>query len=434
MKKSVRKLLSVLVLLALLSCNSSNKSKESASNNKVEGVYEAVFIDVNATSIDSTINVNAMQVVKKLSNVNLTNKTQFWGEKTNFMLRGLGALTINEAGTYYFRLTSTGKVKLQLNNVDLVVQDIWHQLESKDGMRKLTDGVSIFDYQYFPGELNPHLVLEWSRDGVNFEIVPDMVFGNADLGATKLFEVEDPSDEAVDLNTLTDEEIAHGWKLLFDGESLNGWHTYNRPEQVGSKWKVEDGLLTFEGYEKYFTYYVNGRKFDHGNENKERDGGLDIVTDESFENFELNMEWKISKYGNSGIFYTVQEIEAYDEGWKSSPEMQILDEEGQKDGLIRSHRAGDLYDLIPSNERRTRRQGEWNKVRIIKNKGAIEHWLNGAMMLSYDTNSPNWKDMIYNSKFSKYIENYAKPGPGKIGLQDHSDRIWFRNIKIKEIN
>ena len=116
-----------------------------------------------------------------------------------------------------------------------------------------------------------------------------------------------------------------------------------------------------------------------------------IVTNDSFENFELNLEWKISKNGNSGIFYTVQEIDAYDEGWKSSPEMQIMDEEGQKDGLITSHRAGDLYDLIASNERRAWPQGEWNKVRIIKKNGAVEHWLNGAKILSYDTKSPNWK-------------------------------------------
>jgi len=432
MKKLATKWLGFTVLLLFMSCNSSNKKKEGVSNEKPEGVYEAIFIDVNATSIDSTIDINTTQKAKKIANLNLTEKSQFWDDKTNFMMRGLGALTISEAGMYYFRLTSSGKVKLQLNNVDLVKHDTLHQLESKEGLRKLPVGISIFDYEYFPGDTDPYLVLEWSRDGNTFDVVPDSVFGNANLGATKLFIIEDSNEN--EINHLSEEEISQGWKLLFDGETLNGWHTYNKPGQIGSKWKVEDGLLTFEGYEKYFTYYVNSRKFDHGNEDKVLDGGLDIVTDQSFENFELKLEWKISKYGNSGIFYTVQEIEAYDEGWKSSPEMQIMDEDGQKDGLITSHRAGDLYDLIPSNERRTRPYGKWNTVRIIKNNGAIEHWLNGAMILSYNTNSPSWNEMITNSKFSQYIENYPKPGPGKIGLQDHGDKVWFRNIKIKEIH
>ena len=435
MKKLQVKLFNVLAFMLLVGCNSSNKKKLDTLENKAnEGIYEAVFIDVNGTMIDSTISPNVEQYYNKLSNINLTGKNDFWGEKSNYMLRGLGALTFKEPGDYYFKLTSSGRVNLQLNNVDLVKHDFLHELESKDGKRKLSAGVSIFDFEYFPGDLEPHLVLEWSRDGVNFEVIPNEIYGNANLGATELFIVDDSDNDSTNLNSLSEEEMAQGWKLLFDGETLNGWHTYNKPGKIGSKWKVEDGLLTFEGYEKYFTYYVNGRKFDYGNENKERDGGLDIVTDESFENFELNLEWKISKYGNSGIFYTVQEIDEYDEGWKSSPEMQILDEEGQKDGLITSHRAGDLYDLIASNERRTRPQSKWNKVRIIKNKGVVEHWLNESMVLSYDTNSPNWKNMISNSKFSQYIEKFAMPGLGKIGLQDHSDRIWFRNIKIKIID
>ncbi|WP_299119933.1 family 16 glycoside hydrolase [uncultured Winogradskyella sp.] len=423
----------IVVMLTLICTNScKEKNNEQINDELVEGVYDAIFLDINNTLIDSTINPEVKQIPKKLSNINLTSRTHFIGDTSNFMLRGLGALKISDAGDYYFRLTSSGKVKLQLNNVDLVVHNEFHEQSSKIGKRKINIGNAIFDYEYFPGKLEPHLVLEWSRDGEKFEVIPNEFFDSADLGKTKIFN-ENNEDTGL-LNTLSDEEKANGWQLLFDGKSLNGWHTYNKPDKIGNKWIVEDGTLKFEGYDKYFTYYLGGVKFDYGNENKERDGGLDIVTDESFENFELNLEWKISKHGNSGIFYTIQELDEYDEGWKSSPEMQVLDDQGQKDGLITSHRAGDLYDLIPSSERRTRAHGEWNRVKIIKNKGVIEHWLNGEKVVAYDTNSPSWKEMIENSKFSSYKENYAVNGPGKIGLQDHTDTVWYRNIKIKKLD
>ena len=139
MKNLQRKLLSVLAFVVLVGCNSSSKNKQNNVENGVkEGVYEAVFIDVNGIVIDSTISPNVKQYPKKLSNINLISKDQFWGEKSNFMLRGLGALKVNESGDYYFKLTSSGKVKLQLNNVDLVKHETWHELESKNGMRKTT--------------------------------------------------------------------------------------------------------------------------------------------------------------------------------------------------------------------------------------------------------------------------------------------------------
>ncbi len=419
----------ILLIIILLSCKNENKKIAKVEDNK--GIYETIFIDINNTQIDTSIDVNAKQVYKKLSNINLTSRDQFWGEKSNFLLRGLGVLKIEDPGKYYFKLTSAGKVKLQLNNVDLIVHNDFHEIDSKIGHRNLKDGLVVFDYEYYPGDLEPNLVLEWSRDGKKFKVIPDKYFESSDLGVTKVYVDNNNSSEL--LNQLSPQEISEGWELLFDGKTLNGWHTYNKPGTIGKKWVVEDGSLKFQGYSKYYTYYLAGRKFDYGNENKKLDGGLDIITDDSFENFELKLEWKVSKYGNSGIFYTVQEIDEYDEGWKSSPEMQILDDQGQKDGLIDSHRAGDLYDLIASSERKTKAFGEWNKVKIIKNNGVVEHWLNGTMVLKYDTSSPKWKQMIENSKFSAYKDNFAKKGPGKIGLQDHTDAVWFRNIKIKKI-
>ena len=189
------------------------------------------------------------------------------------------------------------------------------------------------------------------------------------------------------------------------------------------------------GYGDYYlTYFIDGTRFYHSGldaDKKKKLGGIDIVTDEAFENFELNLECKISKNGNSGLFYTVQEIPEYTDGWKSSPEMQIMDNQGHKDGLIYRHRTGDLYDLISSNKAMARAAGEWNQIRIIKNDGKVEHWMNGEMVLNYDINSPIWSKMINDSKFLPYKENFATTGPGKIGLQDHDDQVWFRNIKIR---
>lgn len=424
--------LSLLFFLIIGCKENKNTSQEMNQNTGKEMGYDAVFIDINADRIDSTINPSVTQEAKVLPNLNLTKADDFWPGKSKFFLRGLGVLNIPEDGNYFFRLTSAGKVKLQLNNVDLIVHEEMHEKGMKEGKRLLPKGPAVFDYGYYPGDKVPFLMLEWSRDGKSYEVISDEFYEN-----TRVVEVDawagatEVSKDNSGLNTLTEAEKASGWKLLFDGKTTTGWHTYNKPGTIGSRWVVENGSLKFEGYEKYFTYYVAGRVFYHANIDKLAEGGLDIVTDDSYENFELVLEWKISKDGNSGLFYTVQEIETYNEGWNSSPEMQILDDQGQKDGLIRGHRSADLYDLIPSTERRTKPHGEWNKVKIVKNRGKVEHWMNGALVLQYDTNSSTWRNRIANSKFASYIENYGKPGPGKIGLQDHDDTVWFRNIKIK---
>jgi cytochrome c len=130
--------------------------------------------------------------------------------------------------------------------------------------------------------------------------------------------------------------------------------------------------------------------------------------------------------------YTVKEDPQYVDAWNTSPEMQVLDNAVHKDGLIYKHRAGDLYDLIAGDPVTVKPQGEWNKVRIIKEKGKVQHWLNDKKVVEYDINAPEWMTMIKNSKFST-LKDFATTKTNKIALQDHGNQVSFRNIKIKEL-
>ncbi|MDX2287153.1 MAG: family 16 glycoside hydrolase [Bacteroidia bacterium] len=211
-------------------------------------------------------------------------------------------------------------------------------------------------------------------------------------------------------NQLSSAEQAAGWRLLFDGKTLDGWHIY-RKGKPGAAWRIENGTLAFAGG---------------------RDGG-DLVTDESFENYELTLEWKIAEGGNSGIIYNVIESDAYDYVWQTGPEMQILDNERHPDRMYEKHRAGDLYDLIACKYVTVNPAGQWNRIRLIVNRGQVEHWQNGHQVVKYDMNSPEWPALIAGSKF-KDMPGFGKSPQGRIALQDHGDKVWFRNIKIRPLS
>jgi cytochrome c len=219
-------------------------------------------------------------------------------------------------------------------------------------------------------------------------------------------------------NALTSSESGNGWKLLFDGKTTQGWHNYNK-KTIGKSWIVEDGTLS-----------LDARKHPDGHW-QAADGG-DIVAEGEYENFELNVEWKVSPCGNSGIIYNVIESPEYEFAWHTGPEMQILDDVCHPDTRFSSHRAGSLYDMIPCEVVTVKPAGEWNKVRIIKNNGLVEHWLNGVVVVRYDMNKDTWIQMINKSKF-KSMPQFGRAERGKIVLQDHGDKVWFRNIKIKTL-
>lgn len=219
-------------------------------------------------------------------------------------------------------------------------------------------------------------------------------------------------------NTLSESEIKEGWKLLFDGQTTNGWHSFNHPQTLPA-WSVKNGELTLK--------------------NQKDSRGLDIVTDEEFDNFDLCLEWKISKGGNSGIFFGVKEGSEY--GWASSTgvEMQVLDNKGGADRNDPKHLAGAMYDLIDAaTTSQPKPAGQWNKVRILKNNGQVTLWLNDIVTANIYMDGYEWKGLVAKSKWKnadkKNGSDFGKFKKGKIALQDHSDEVAYRNIKIKKLN
>ena len=235
--------------------------------------------------------------------------------------------------------------------------------------------------------------------------------------AKKEAESTQASTEASTVNALTESEKQEGWDLLFDGTSKNGWHIFNNKSD-GSAWQVEDGSLTF----------VPGEVKDDRTV-----GGGDIVSQEEFDNFDLKLEWKVADSGNSGIILFIKEDPKYEHTWHTGPEMQVLDNAGHPDSKIEKHRAGDLYDLISANPVTVNKAGQWNQVEIISKNGQLEFYLNGPKVVSTTMWDDQWRSLIKASKF-KDMPDFGTYKKGRIGLQDHGNRVWYRNIKIKKLN
>jgi Domain of Unknown Function (DUF1080) len=219
------------------------------------------------------------------------------------------------------------------------------------------------------------------------------------------------------MTSLTDQQKADGWQLLFDGQSTKGWHKYGG-NPVGSAWKIADGALMLD------TSVKEGFQV--------KDGG-DIVSDDEFENFDLKLEWKISKDGNSGImFYVHEDSVKYKYPWNTGPEMQVLDNSGHPDSKILKHRAGDLYDLISSSKETVKPAGEWNQAEIKSLNGKLDLSLNGENVVSTNLWDDNWKKLVAGSKF-KTMPDFGTYKKGRIALQDHGNMVWFRNVMVKKL-
>lgn len=207
-----------------------------------------------------------------------------------------------------------------------------------------------------------------------------------------------------------------GFKSLFDGNTTKGWHAYNK-KGIGAAWQVVDGTLHFNAAFKDAS----------GN----RDGG-DIVSDNVYNNFHLKLEWKVAEGGNSGIMFNIQEDVAYKHPWYTGPEMQVLDNARHPDAKIPKHRAGDLYDLISCSSETVKPAGQWNEAEILFTGTQLQFILNGQTVVSSSYGDDTWRALVAGSKF-KNMPAFGTFSSGRIGLQDHGDHVWFRNIRIKQL-
>ena len=221
-----------------------------------------------------------------------------------------------------------------------------------------------------------------------------------------------------------------GYYIIFDGKTFNGWRGYNK-DQVPVRWTIDEGALKFNG---------SGI-----GEAQEADGG-DIIFTRKFKNFELTFEWKVAKGSNSGVLFYAQEVKGAPI-WYSSPEYQILDNENHADALAGENgnrKSASLYDMIPAKPQNAKPFGEWNTGSIIVSKGSVFHKQNGKTVLEYHLWTPKWNDMIKNSKFAPdgeyplaftLLTNLGGENKeGYIGFQDHSDDVWYKNIKVKVLD
>jgi hypothetical protein len=193
------------------------------------------------------------------------------------------------------------------------------------------------------------------------------------------------------------------WQVLFDGTSTSAWRGY-RADSLPGGWQVVDGALT--------------RVAQAG----------DIVTTEQYRNFELELEWQISENGNSGVMFRV--TEDLPETYHSGPEMQVLDDARHVDGQNPLTSSGSNYALHAPARSVVKPAGEWNAVRLLVNGNHVEHWLNGEKMVEYELGSPEWEALVKASKFVEW-PRYGREPRGHIALQDHGDRVAYRNIRIR---
>ncbi|WP_297043656.1 DUF1080 domain-containing protein [Thermoflavifilum sp.] len=215
------------------------------------------------------------------------------------------------------------------------------------------------------------------------------------------------------MNTLTASEQAAGWRLLFNGKNLIGWHSYLQ-KKPGKAWKVEKGCIVLDK-----------------NPHSSYADDADLTTDETFRNFDLKIEWKIAPCGNSGVMFYVNESPAYRETWNTGPEMQIVDLCCSPDSRILKCRAGDLYDLIAADTEWVTPGGQWNRYEIICDRGHLQLFENGHKIIDTHLWTDAWKQLIAHSKFAT-MPDFGTFHQGHIALQGtENGKIWFRNIKIR---
>ncbi len=203
------------------------------------------------------------------------------------------------------------------------------------------------------------------------------------------------------------------WTSLFDGKTLNGWHGFNKPGEI-KNWTIEDGSMVCLGA-------------------AEGDTGGDIVSDKEYENFELSWEWKITKGGNSGVMYHVVESPKYKAPYETGPEYQLIDDIDFPGKLEDWQKTGADYAMNTTNDKKKLKPvGEWNTSKVVFNNGHVEHWLNGEKVVEFEAWNETWKKEKKEGKW-KDFPDYGLAKKGRIALQDHGNKAYFKNIMIREL-
>lgn len=196
------------------------------------------------------------------------------------------------------------------------------------------------------------------------------------------------------------------WQTLFDGTNLSAWKIYGEADDAPITWGVEGGVLAW------------------------KKGAGNLATKEKFSDFELELEWKISPGGNSGVMFGVNEDS--DKPWHSGPELQILDDAKHRDGQNPLTRTGALYSLYPPAVSAAKPVGEWNAMRVKVQGGHVQCWLNGQQTVDAQMNGEDWNARVKKSKFAPF-KQFGRGREGRILLQDHNESVWFRNIRVRRL-
>jgi len=216
-------------------------------------------------------------------------------------------------------------------------------------------------------------------------------------------------------NMLSDQEKKDGWTLLFDGKTMNGWHLFNKGT-IPSAWSVDSGRLICNPHAK---------DVKHG----------DLVTDKVYQDFDLRFEWKISRAGNSGLFINVQERPELATTFSTGEEYQLLDDKNVESDYLKNptHKAAAIFGVVPNNTNSMPKSGEWNQSRILQQNGEVTFWLNDVQTIQVDLQTVEWKNLVAHSSLSKYPE-FGVAVSGHLAVQDWTNGVAFRNIKIKELS
>lgn len=212
-------------------------------------------------------------------------------------------------------------------------------------------------------------------------------------------------------NTLSNKEKKKGWQLLFDGKTTDGWHGYNM-KVFPDCWAIEDASFT-----------MNSKG---GGEDQ------DIITDKKYRNFAFSVDYKLTKGANSGIIYQVAEDPKYKYPYETGPEFQVIDHESWPDPLETWQINGANYAMYPPMAKPYKAVGEWNHLFLVVEGNKVTQILNGEVVVKYDKNSEEWKKLRNSGKWSNFPD-YGKYDEGHISLQNHGTKVWYRNIKLKEI-